>query len=691
MKKCLLFLTFFVLLCPELMAQSPKREMRGAWIATVSNIDWPTRSHTPAQQQAALISILNHHQETGMNTIFLQVRSNCDAMYPSSIEPWSVDLNGLQGRAPSPLWDPLQFAIDECRKRGMELHAWINPYRAMSSYSQAAYNALDPLHVAKQHPDWLLATPTQRILDPAIPEVREHVTKVIMDIVRRYDVDGIHFDDYFYPNATFNDDSTFNIYANGFTDRGDWRRNNVNLLIKKVNDSINTVKPWVKFGVSPSGIWRNGTQFGGSATSGLEHYVTLYADSRKWIQEHWVDYLCPQVYWQIGLAAANYSVLIPWWNNVSNDRNIYIGMAGYKVGAAGQGTFTTDNTMIPREIRMNRDPAYPNIQGQVIYQTNSLQGNLLGFRDSLKLFYQKPALQPAMPWKDNTAPAPVTSLSAQINGLSARLQWIPPAATVNEFDKIRQFAVYRSATAPIDISNANNILALVHADSTGYTDNTVQSNTTYYYTVTSLDRFHNESAAANTVSVHDTVPPLQLMEFLVSRYDEQQVQLSWRTTGEENVSHFEVERSIDSISFTKIGQLNAVNAAGIQLYQLMDPVTIYDQPIYYRLKIVDGDNQAFYSPVRSIIISQGNRLVKLYPTVLKKGELIKVQLLQPVAHPLPWVIYDAAGREVAAGMLSATSTNATINLPVTGRLGHGWYIFQVIRGKEAQTARFMIQ
>src|SRR5215203_5701418 len=210
-----------VLLCIILqygfLFAQPKRELRAAWIATFTNIDWPVRAQTPVQQQTGLNSILTHHMETGMNTVYLQVRSQCDALYASTIDPWSADLTGTQGKAPSPLWDPLQFAIEECHKRGMELHAWINPYRAVANANQLPTFAAS--HVARQHPEWLLATGTLRTLNPGIAAVRDYITGVITDMVQRYDVDGIHFDDYFYPNAAFNDDAAYSLDPRGITDR----------------------------------------------------------------------------------------------------------------------------------------------------------------------------------------------------------------------------------------------------------------------------------------------------------------------------------------------------------------------------------------------------------------------------------------------------------------------------------------
>lgn len=482
------------------MSQSaPKREFRGAWIATYANIDWPNRNQTPAQQQAALLSILDHHKATGINAVFVQVRSQCDALYSSQLEPWSADLTGLQGRAPATPWDPMAFAIEECRKRGMEFHAWINPYRAIANYNNI--NTFDPSHVARRKPEWLLASGNQRILNPALQEVRDYVTSVIEDIVTRYDVDGIHFDDYFYPNAVFNDDASYLADPRGFIDRGDWRRDNVNMLVQQVSETIRAAKPWVKFGISPSGIYRNSTNPAiGSATSGLQHYVSLYADSRKWLQEGWIDYLAPQVYWYIGQPGANYGVLIPWWNNNAYGRHIYIGMAGYKVNDAAQGANWANPSQIPDQIRLNRDAAHSNIQGQAIYNTSSMRNaTKLGFRDSLRYdFYSKPALLPNMPWRDNVSPTAPADLIAERHGNdSVVITWTKPTDNGNEFDKVRQFAVYRSLSPMINPENTDNLLAITNTATGRYTDNTLASDAPYYYFVTALDRFHNESAPSN--------------------------------------------------------------------------------------------------------------------------------------------------------------------------------------------------
>lgn len=504
MKKLLLslILIFSTFIVNDIFAQNPpKRELRGAWVATYFGIDWPNRNHTPQQQRDAFLTIVNHHQQTGIRAMYVQVRSQADAMYPSTIEPWAFYLTPLKvdGNAPNPVWDPMQFMINECHARGIEFHAWINPYRAIGNIANIGY--FSPNHVARQHPEWLLTNGTERILDPGLPEVRNYINSVVEDIVTRYDVDGIHFDDYFYPNAAFNDDLTFANHNRGFTNRADWRRDNVNLLIQGVSANIKTIKPWVEFGVSPSGIWKNGGPEG-SATTGLQHYVTHYADSRKWLQQGWIDYLCPQVYWYINQPGSDYKVLIPWWNNNSFGRHIYIGMAGYKVNDPNQHASWSNRSQIPNQVRMNRDPAYPNIFGQSIYNTNSLRNNPLNFRDSLRLrFYNKPALQPSMPWIDAIAPQPAGALTAVYATGTVALTWTNPPVAPNEMDKVKQLVIYRSESPIIDVTNANNIVAITPTAVSNFTDNTVEANKTYYYLITTLDRLHNESTASNQATV----------------------------------------------------------------------------------------------------------------------------------------------------------------------------------------------
>lgn len=489
---------------------APKREMRGVWISTHLSLDWPTRTQTPDQQRAALRAILDHNVATGMNAAFLQVRSQSDALYPSNLEPWSYYLTNNQGSAPAPAWDPLQFAIDESRKRGLEFHAWINPYRAVANTATESNTAQYAAnHVSRTHPEWMLQVGTVKILNPGLAGVREHVTRVIMDIVERYDVDGIHFDDYFYPAGTINDDAAYAADPRGFAataaGRADWRRDNINLLIAGVNDRIRATKPWVKFGVSPSGIYRSSTDpaIGSPTSAGAsQHYVSNFADTRAWLRAGWVDYLAPQVYWYIGQTGSDYKLLVPWWNENAFGRHMYIGLADYKMGTTGW----TDPKQVASQIALNR--AQPQIAGQIHFRHAFLQANPLGYRTDLQQnVYQRPALIPPMPWKSTVAPQAPSGLRATQSDNAVVLSWTQADDGRDELDKARQFAVYRSADAGIDIEASHNLLGVTRGLANAYADTKVQPGQYYYYTVTALNRLSNESGASNVVS-NDFEPPV---------------------------------------------------------------------------------------------------------------------------------------------------------------------------------------
>ena len=497
-------------------AVTPKRELRGVWISTHLSLDWPNRTQTPEQQRAALVGILEHNKATGMNAAFFQVRSQSDAMYPSELEPWSYYLTNNQGSAPAPAWDPLQFAIEESRKRGMELHAWINPYRAVAntaSESNTAQYAAN--HISRTHPEWLLAVGTVKILNPGLPEVRDYVTSVIMDIVDRYDVDGIHFDDYFYPSGTINDDAAYAADPRGFpataAGRADWRRDNVNLLIAQVGERIRAAKPWVKFGVSPSGIYRSSTDpaIGSPTSSGAnQHFVHNFADSRTWLRQGWVDYLAPQVYWYIGQAGSDYKLLVPWWSGNAFGRHVYVGIADYKMNTAGW----LDPKQVANQIALNR--AQAGIAGQIHFRHAFLAANPLGYRsDLMQNVYARPALVPAMPWKDTLQPAAPSSLSASPGQDNAvQLAWAPAIETRDEMDKVRRFAVYRSADRAMDIEQGGNLLAVLESSASGYLDTRAEPGQFYYYTVTALNRLSHESAPANTVTNDFEAPSVRTRE-----------------------------------------------------------------------------------------------------------------------------------------------------------------------------------
>ncbi len=485
MKKFLLFI-LTLLLFHQIYAQisPPKREFRGAWLSTVRNIDWPKSPSDPTEKKIDdLITIIDYLKSANINAVIMQVRPASDAMYASTIEPWSSWLTGQQGKAPSPFFDPLEIAIEESHKRGMELHAWINPYRIRN----ARYNlALDESNVAKQHPDWVLNINGDEILDPGLPMVREYIVSVIEDIITRYDVDAIHFDDYFYlEGITTEDDQTFTDYPRGFTDKDDWRRDNVTELLRMIYEKIQNVAPNVKFGQSPAGIWKNGVPPG---TYGRDNYSVIYCDAVTWLDEQVIDYLAPQLYWEFG-GGQDYGKLAPWWAEQRNSRHIYPGLAYYRVG---QTTF--DKTQIGRMVRFNR--ANDGIQGEIYFTSHNFDDNLGGITDTLTNdLYRYPALLPVMDWKDVTPPNNPTNLRFdRVAGTgTTALTWDVPQS-----EPIKFYVVYRSnnpAFSASDIEDPANIFRIT-------SNNFVQIDATFpsdkgYYLVTALDRNNNESGVSN--------------------------------------------------------------------------------------------------------------------------------------------------------------------------------------------------
>jgi uncharacterized lipoprotein YddW (UPF0748 family) len=367
-------------------------QMRAVWIATVSNIDWPSRPGlSVAAQQQEYRAILDHAVRLRLNTVVVQVRPTADAFWPSPHEPWSQWLTGVQGQDPG--YDPLAFLVAEAHARGLQFHAWFNPFRVSK---QDDPTRLVPEHPARQHPDWVFGYGGQLYYNPGIPAVREFVMDAVMDAVTRYDVDGVHFDDYFYPypvaGAPIPDGAAFAQYGGAFADVADWRRDNVNQLVRGMAERIHAVKPDVEFGVSPFGIWRNrSADPRGSATRGLESYSAIYADSHTWVKQGWVDYIVPQIYWEIGHGAADYAVLVPWWAGVvaGTGVELYIGQAAYKVGS----TPAWDEAELAEHLALNRK--YPEVLGDVYFSARSLTSNAAAAMDRVVAgHYAKPAVVP---------------------------------------------------------------------------------------------------------------------------------------------------------------------------------------------------------------------------------------------------------------------------------------------------------
>lgn len=348
--------------------------LKGVWVATVYRLDYPkTASTDEAVLKRQADEILDGAASMGLNAVFFQVRPGSDAFYDSKIYPWSKYLTGTQGTAPENGFDPLEYWTEGAHARGMELHAWINPYR-ITKNGDSEYASLAEENPAKQHPDYVIrSTDGNYYYDPAVPEVRDLVVEGALEIVNHYDVDGIHLDDYFYPSQDFPDDESFACYGEGFADKGDWRRENVNLLIKDLDRQLHAADPNLSFGVSPSGIWANkSTRPEGSDTRGSESYNKQYADTRAWVKEGWVDYIAPQIYWNIGYSVADYKILTEWWNDAvdGTDTELYIGMADYRtVDAAAESAFYGTGE-IKRQLDLNR--TYDNVSGEIHFRYGSL-------------------------------------------------------------------------------------------------------------------------------------------------------------------------------------------------------------------------------------------------------------------------------------------------------------------------------
>lgn len=375
---------FLLFLSYSIFPQQAEYEMRGVWIAVVKNIDWPSSNLIPSeQQQKEIIAILDKLQKNNINSIFFQVRTECDAVYFSDIEPFTQWLKKGD-------YDPLAFVINEAHKRGMEFHAWFNPFRSVFNTEE---NNLSANHISKTHPEWNVTYGNQKWLNPGIPEIRDYVVRVIEDVVKRYDIDGVHFDDYFYPypqkKLKFNDDSAFKKYAYKNETRDDWRRRNINTLIMEVSEKIKNLKPFIKFGVAPFGIWRNkNSDPSGSSTSGSESYQTVFADSRSWLKEGWIDYIAPQIYWNLNHSTASYKELVKWWNENSFGKDVYVGMAVYKIGTEDKNNPEWgDISHFINEIKLNR--SLKNIKGNIFYNTSSFLKNPMGLDDSLSANYYK--------------------------------------------------------------------------------------------------------------------------------------------------------------------------------------------------------------------------------------------------------------------------------------------------------------
>jgi uncharacterized lipoprotein YddW (UPF0748 family) len=471
---------------PESEKTVPKREFRGVWIQTVYQDEY--KNMTPEQMQADFVRKLNYLQSCRINAVLFQVRPEADAFYKSSLEPWSRFFTGTQGLPPRDEFDPMQFLIEECHKRNMEFHAWLNPYRAGTAGSTVFADS----HIIHKYPERFVKYNNLILFDPGQPQNRRFICSIVKDIVSRYDVDAIHLDDYFYPypvsGIPFPDDNSFEQYGlkQGYTKdtRNDWRRENVNLLVKELSETIHSAKSWVRFGISPFGIYRNrkSTPDGsGSNTGGLQNYDDLYADVLYWLQQGWIDYNIPQLYWEIGHPAADYATLIEWWNRHTYGRHLYIGQDVDRIMKAGQLT---------RKMQFRQQ--MPHIGGNCFWPANEIMRNNKGVADSLRRhYYRYPALLPAYTCLHNGLPAEIKDLQAEQTREGIRLHW---NAGLNPEDSgaAHYFVIYRfEKKEKIDINNPAHIIGITRQTSYLLPEN--KQRKVFRYVVTAVDRFHNES------------------------------------------------------------------------------------------------------------------------------------------------------------------------------------------------------
>ncbi|MFJ9902936.1 glycoside hydrolase family 10 protein [Streptomyces sp. NPDC101152] len=373
------------------------RQLRGVWVATVTNRDWPSKPGLSVdRQKAELTLILDQAVKDRLNAVILQVRPTADALWPSPYEPWSNVLTGTQGQAPG--WDPLGTAVREAHARGLELHAWFNPYRIANHTDPTKLVASHP---ARRHPDWVVTYGGKMYYNPGLPRVRALVEDAILDAVRKYPVDAVHFDDYFYPypvaGQTFDDDEAYDRYGGAFSDRAAWRRDNIDKLVRETAARIRRTRPGTQFGISPFGVWRNSATdpLGSDTRAGVQTYDDLHADTRKWVREHWIDYICPQIYWNIGFAAADYAKLVPWWAEVAKGTptKLYIGEALYKAGDPAQSAAWQNPAELSDHLTLAA--RYPQVRGHAFFAAKDVATDPIGAMARVVAdHYQQPARPP---------------------------------------------------------------------------------------------------------------------------------------------------------------------------------------------------------------------------------------------------------------------------------------------------------
>jgi uncharacterized lipoprotein YddW (UPF0748 family) len=462
----------------------PKREMRAVWIATVQNIDWPSKKNLSAEKQKEeYINLLDEIVGMGMNAVIVQVRPTADRFYKSNLgnkEPWSSYLTGELGKDPG--YDPLKFMVDEAHKRNLEFHAWFNPYRITMDPKEKLPND----HPAVKNPDWIIKYGGKMYYDPGNPKAREFTEQIVLDVVKNYDIDAVHMDDYFYPypvqdknkkNIPFPDDKSYKASKTKLS-KEDWRRDSVNKFIESLSKNIKKIKPYVKFGISPFGVWRNDSADpSGSATkAGPTNYDVLYADTREWIKKGWIDYITPQIYWDFGYKPAAYETLVDWWKKevkMQPKIHLYVGQAAYRLG----GKRWENEAELPNQIKYNRDKK---VEGSMYFGLQNMINNKQNIKVNLqKDLYLKKALIPAMPWLATKMPSPVQDFKVNKSGKDVTLTWKDTNSNSTSY-----YVVYK---------NNEIIDTIPKLGKNSFTFKLKSTNPKDVFKVTAVDRVHNES------------------------------------------------------------------------------------------------------------------------------------------------------------------------------------------------------
>lgn len=452
----------------------PKYETRAVWLTTLLGLDWPSSALVNDQtaQQQSLREKLDNIEKLNLNTVMFQVRSRGNAFYESSIEPYAAELTGVLGKDPG--WDPLQFTIDETHERGLELHAWVNIFRVWTGENSPPRSTIP--HVARAHPDWGKEFRNELWLDPGIPGVRRYVVDICIDIARRYDIDGIHLDYIRYPDAGFDDGDTYRKYGNG-KPKSEWRRENVNKVVEEIYRAVTSIKPWIKVGSAPIGIYENLP-----TAKGWQAYHNLFQDSRRWLREGYHDYIAPQVYWGLRShgSAIDFAALAADWKKNASERHVYIGMAAYRSEVA---KYLYDEIDVTREVHA---------EGQCFFRYEFITDPNI-----FKNRYQSKTLVPSMSWKSQIPPMPPRTLFVQsiISG-QTKVTWGTNSSGYADADDDR-IVLYRSKTSPVDVTSAENIVGVFPLRRGSYMDRT--ENGKFYYAATTLNRFNIESAATQEV------------------------------------------------------------------------------------------------------------------------------------------------------------------------------------------------